>query len=90
MEERAKAVTIHHVINKVAEAAGKGRGLDKALRDGEASLQAAGFGKIDYIAVRDAATLKDWDRKSGRPGRVLAAAWLGKTRLIDNVAVAAS
>ena len=86
-EERGKAVTIHHVINKVAAAAAKGRGVETAITDGKAALTAAGFQTIDYVAVRDAATLKDWDGKSGHTGRVLAAAWLGKTRLIDNVAV---
>jgi pantoate--beta-alanine ligase len=85
--ERRKAATIHQAIVKVASAAASGRGLAKAIADGEAALVAAGFTKIDYIAVRDAETLKDWDRKSGRPGRVLAAAWLGATRLIDNVAI---
>ncbi|MFM9940203.1 MAG: pantoate--beta-alanine ligase [Hyphomicrobiaceae bacterium] len=88
-DQRARAVAIHHVITKVAAAAAKGRGLDKAITDGEAALTAAGFRQIDYVAVRDADTLKEWVRKSGRPGRVLAAAWLGETRLIDNVAVPA-
>ena len=86
-DERAKAVTIHHVINDVAAAAVGGTGLDKALADGRRALAQAGFGTIDYVTVRDALTLKDWVPGSGRPGRVLAAAWLGKTRLIDNVAV---
>ncbi len=86
-DERARAITIHHVINTVADAAAKGRGVEKAIADGEKALTAAGFRQIDYVAVRDAETLKPWDRKTGRPGRVLAAAWLGKTRLIDNVAV---
>lgn len=86
-DERARAVTIHHVIRKVAEAAARGRGIDKAISDGITALTSAGFAPVDYVAVRDAATLTDWDRKSGRPGRVLAAAWLGKTRLIDNIAV---
>jgi pantoate--beta-alanine ligase len=85
--ERRQAVTIHHVVMSVATAAGRGRGVEKAIAEGEAALKSAGFGKIDYIAVKDAATLKDWERRSGRPGRVLAAAWLGNTRLIDNVAV---
>ncbi len=89
-ENRARAVTIHHVIGKVATAAAKGRGLDQAIADGKAALATAGFRQIDYVAVRDAATLQDWVRKSGRPGRVLAAAWLGETRLIDNVAVPAA
>ncbi|MDP4796546.1 MAG: pantoate--beta-alanine ligase, partial [Rhodospirillales bacterium] len=45
----------------------------------------AGFSSVDYVAVRDAETLEL--PAAGRPMRVLAAAWLGKTRLIDNVAV---
>lgn len=49
-------------------------------------LQAAGFTKIDYVAVREAETLKSISARGPRPLRVLAAAWLGKTRLIDNVA----
>ncbi len=53
-------------------------------------LTEAGFGKIDYVAVRDAATLASIDKlqNGARQGamRILAAAWLGKTRLIDNVA----
>lgn len=85
-EERARAVVIHDVIRAIAEAARDG-GEAVAIADGMAKLSDAGFSKIDYLAVRDAETLKDWDRASGRPGRVLAAAWLGKTRLIDNEAV---
>jgi pantoate--beta-alanine ligase len=85
-DERARAVVIHNVIRAVAEAARDGRHAD-AIAEGTQQLSTAGFGTIDYVAVRDAETLKDWDRVSGRPGRVLAAAWLGKTRLIDNVAV---
>jgi pantoate--beta-alanine ligase len=49
-------------------------------------LAGAGFHKIDYIAVGDSRTLGPFDRKLGH-GRVLAAAWLGKTRLIDNVPI---
>jgi pantoate--beta-alanine ligase len=49
-------------------------------------LAAAGFSKIDYLAIRDAETLEPIDR-ADRPARVLAAAFLGNTRLIDNVPV---
>lgn len=88
-DERARAVTIHTAINDVAAAAAGGNdgAIAAAIAKAEAALKTAGFGKIDYVAVRDAETLKAWDRASGRKGRVLAAAWLGKTRLIDNVAV---
>ena len=84
--ERSRAVVIHDVIRAVAEAARDGR-HQAVIAEGTAKLSAAGFRTIDYVTVRDAETLKDWDRESGRPGRVLAAAWLGDTRLIDNVAV---
>ena len=53
-----------------------------------AALLAAGFTSIDYVDVTDAESLKPLDRVEG-PARVLAAAWLGKTRLIDNMPVGA-
>ena len=86
-DERARAVTIHHVIKAVAAAAAKGQDISAAIADGKQRLAAAGFGKIDYVEVRDAATLKPVEPGSQAPKRVLAAAWLGNTRLIDNVAV---
>jgi pantoate--beta-alanine ligase len=51
------------------------------------ALQQAGFEGVDYVAARDALTLGEW--RPGREGRLLAAAWLGKTRLIDNVEIPA-
>jgi pantoate--beta-alanine ligase len=50
-------------------------------------LVRAGFGKIDYLTIADAETLQP-AADPGRPARVFAAAWLGRTRLIDNVPVA--
>ncbi|MDP1630358.1 MAG: pantoate--beta-alanine ligase [Caulobacter sp.] len=50
-----------------------------------ASLTGAGFGPIDYVEIRDGATLDRLGPGPVRPGaRVFVAAWLGKTRLIDN------
>ncbi|MGX8007751.1 pantoate--beta-alanine ligase [Mesorhizobium sp. ORM8.1] len=48
-------------------------------------LVGAGFQKIDYVAARESLTLAPWRRD--RDGRLLAAAWLGATRLIDNVEI---
>jgi pantoate--beta-alanine ligase len=50
-----------------------------------AELTSAGFIKVDYVAVREADTLRVVSETGARPLRVLAAAWLGSTRLIDNV-----
>ena len=52
---------------------------------GTAALKAAGFARIDYLAVCDAETLEPVGRVEVS-ARVLAAAWLGETQLIDNVA----
>jgi pantoate--beta-alanine ligase len=42
---------------------------------------------VDYVTVADAETLQPIDRMSKRPARAFAAAWLGRTRLIDNVEI---
>jgi pantoate--beta-alanine ligase len=60
--------------------------LDALSEQARRALEVAGFTKVDYVAVREAETLNVVSRRSERPLRVLAAAWLGATRLIDNVA----
>jgi pantoate--beta-alanine ligase len=88
VEDRATAPTIHRVIVSVAKAAAEGKEAAAAV-EGKQALEAAGF-KVDYLDVRDAETLKALEPGASRLKRVLAAAWLGKTRLIDNVAVPAA
>jgi pantoate--beta-alanine ligase len=83
-EERATAVIIHHVIVDVAAKVKAGADSEAACTAAATRLAAAGF-KVDYVAVRDAASLGPWTPASARPPRVLAAAWLTKTRLIDNL-----
>jgi pantoate--beta-alanine ligase len=53
-------------------------------------LEEAGFRAVDYVELRDAETLAPLAELGTRPGRLLAAARIGSTRLIDNVAVAAT
>jgi pantoate--beta-alanine ligase len=86
-QERAAAPTIYRVITKVADAAASGDVIAAAIAGGKAELEAAGF-KVDYLDVRDATTLVPLTGDPDRPLRVLIAAWLGKTRLIDNIGVA--
>ncbi|MGH7009000.1 MAG: 4-phosphopantoate--beta-alanine ligase, partial [Stellaceae bacterium] len=83
-DERARAPLLHRTLRDVAR--GFTGGDATAPDRGMAALLAGGFAKVDYLAVRDAETLEA--PLPSRPARVLAAAWLGRTRLIDNVALA--
>jgi pantoate--beta-alanine ligase len=83
--ERKIAPLLHQTIAEVASDLAKGRGADDAAEAGRFKLQAAGF-RVNYVAVRDPETLKPLHGPVQK-ARVLAAAFLGKTRLIDNVPV---
>jgi len=85
-QERATAPALYRVLTGVAKALAGGESAAAAIDRGKAELTQAGFTRIDYVEVVDAATLKPVERAAG-PTRVAAAVWLGVTRLIDNVAV---
>ena len=86
-EERKIAPALYKIISELAEKVGGGADIPSAEGNARIMLRASGFNKVDYLEVRDAETLAAPVEKSGRALRVLAAAILGKTRLIDNVAV---
>ena len=86
--DRETAPLLHQTISEVAAALARGEGADAACVAGRFKLEAAGF-RVDYIAVRDPDTLKPLSGPV-KHARVLAAAYLGKTRLIDNVPVPAT
>ncbi|TIM99267.1 MAG: pantoate--beta-alanine ligase [Mesorhizobium sp.] len=75
-------------LRNTAAALAAGAGQSDATEEASRALIAAGFQKVDYVEVRQSLTLAPWRRN--REGRLLAAAWLGKTRLIDNVGVPAA
>ncbi|KUM28436.1 pantoate--beta-alanine ligase [Mesorhizobium loti] len=83
--ERGVARKLNVVLRQTA--AELASGADEASAVGEAAeaLVRAGFRKVDYVAAREAVTLAPW--RQDRDGRLLAAAWLGTTRLIDNVEI---
>jgi pantoate--beta-alanine ligase len=85
--ERKTAPLLYQTTFEVAADLSKGRGADDAAEAGRFKLEAEGF-RVDYVAVRDPETLKPLSGPVKR-ARVLAAAYLGRTRLIDNVAVPA-
>lgn len=86
-DEREAAPTLNRALKGIAAIAAKGGLINKAIDVATHDLLQAGFTKVDYLTVRDAETLAPFEAKAGRPGRVLGAAWLGTTRLIDNIAV---
>jgi pantoate--beta-alanine ligase len=85
-EERRVAPLLHQVLNDTAAVLGKRpEAVAAALAGGVAALERAGF-VVDYLELRDAADLCSM-ATFDRPARLLAAARLGRTRLIDNIAV---
>ena len=84
--ERAKAPRLHAALQSAAEAIRLGTPADDALSSAQGKLTAIGF-MVDYMRLRNADTLVRVVDDFKEPKRLLAAAWLGKTRLIDNVPV---
>lgn len=85
-EERANAVALPNSMQDAAKAIAAGGKVGTILADAKARLLAAGFHKIDYFELRDADTLAVMEDFAG-PARLLAAAHIGRTRLIDNIPV---
>lgn len=83
--ERKIAPALYRVLRDVGTRVRSGHDVAAAEAEGNAALLKAGFGRVDYCAVRDAETLRP-ARTFNAPCRVLGAAWLGNTRLIDNLA----
>jgi pantoate--beta-alanine ligase len=83
----AVARQLNKVLYATAAAIAQHGDADGETVKARRALQQAGFDRVDYVAARESLTLKEWQH--GRTGRLLAAAWLGKTRLIDNVEIAA-
>lgn len=85
-EDRAAAVALPRALGVAVRAIEKGDDPAAALVTARASLEAAGF-EVDYVELVDADSLGA--PVAGQPRRLLAAARIAGTRLIDNVAVAA-
>lgn len=86
-KERAAAPALNRTLVALAAAVAGGADPVAEVEKAKAALLAAGFARVDYVAVADAATLEPVAKHGRRPARALAAAVLGKTRLIDNVAI---
>lgn len=85
-EERRAARALPRALVEAAQAIRESGDVTAALGQARETLAAAGFGPIDYVELCDAETLRPLEVLN-RPARLLAAAKLGKTRLIDNLAL---
>lgn len=85
-EGRARAGVLYAAITAAAEDIRAGQSDRMAIREAAEKLRAVGFERVEYIELRDAATLMPSD-DTRRPRRMLAAAWLDGVRLIDNIPV---
>lgn len=86
--ERAQAVELSRVLKSIVASVEAGGAIDEAVIKGKAQLLKAGFGPVDYLEVRDAETLKPVAHLTN-DARVLGAAHMGQTRLIDNFPIKA-
>lgn len=87
-DERIRALALPHALTDAANAIRSGMAVGRALSQAKAKLADAGFAKVDYVALVNALTLEPLDKAEG-PMRLIAAATIGTTRLIDNVPVEA-
>jgi len=88
-EERLAARALPRALGEAARAIGEGGDVAEALERARDRLAASGFEPIDYVELRDAETLEPLIT-ADRPARLLAAARIGRTRLIDNLPVASA
>jgi pantoate--beta-alanine ligase len=85
-DERMRAATLYRVLKACAVRIKKGDAIARVMADGSADISAGGFA-IDYLEARHALTLAPVTSLKDGPIRLLVAAKIGKTRLIDNLAV---
>ena len=82
-EERAKAPALYRVLSTVADGIRCNEAINSLIDIGKRTLEAEGF-RIDYLEVREATSLRPATEQD-HDLVILVAAFLGKTRLIDNL-----
>lgn len=85
-DERARARALPKSLQAAADAIEDGQPVNGAIAEVRNALDDAGFAPIDYVALVDETTLEPLHSPDGRM-RLIAAATIGRTRLIDNVPV---
>ena len=85
-DERKRAVALPEALAAARDAILSGEPVDASLAAAKEAIRAAGFCTVDYVALVDAGTLEPLGEPHGAM-RLIAAATIGGTRLIDNIAV---
>ena len=85
-EERKTAPVLYNTLRSSARRIKAGESIEAVLNVGRDDIRQAGFA-LDYLEARHAQTLQPVTSRADGPIRLLVAAKIGKTRLIDNVAV---
>ena len=85
-KSRSIAPSMYSILNQHASNISNGSDIKKSLEIARKNLQDSGFEKIDYLDLRNSQTLETCGNLK-QPSRLFAAAWLGSTRLIDNLAI---
>jgi len=85
-EERRLAPALNHALAEVAENVRAGVPIAASVEMARSALLNQGYTKVDYIAVCQSESFEELDEIT-KGARVFGAVWLGKTRLIDNMAV---
>jgi pantoate--beta-alanine ligase len=85
-DERGRAIALQRALAGARDAIRDGAAIASALREAKQTLVDAGFLQIDYLALVDTVTLEPLENPRGEM-RLIAAAKIGTTRLIDNIAV---
>jgi pantoate--beta-alanine ligase len=85
-EERAVAPALHRTLRACAAKIAAGERIDTVIADGRRAIEDAGF-VLDYLEARHAESLASLTSRDQGPIRLLVAARIGKTRLIDNIGV---
>ncbi len=82
--EKEIASTLNVKMRDVLAAVKAGADIQSTLDDAKNQLVAGGFTKVDYIEIREGDNLEVTENLTNK-SRIFAAAWIGKTRLIDNI-----
>ena len=85
-KSRSIAPSMYNILTQYASDISNGNDIKKSLQLAKRNMQKSGFEKIEYLDLRSSLTLRACNDIK-KPSRLFAAAWLGSTRLIDNLAI---